>query len=257
MGSRPRKRKCPYPYPILPLPFNDSSPNPHPWCVHTVFHIEAILRSEQAHKAHREGDSHFQEFLKEHGIKCDTLKGEHHVLFTPYPGRGNDALEQTFLDHGILPGGITDLTKVVHLRPSELWGESGEKEILRSLRNPRSQFVYLKLDLDQSPSALVKALRPYLTQKREEWLASKPLDAIDEWYRETLDPVFGDVRVWVRYFQCYDLLVHHSIWSYGQIANKVYGTSEKRDTAELAIREIERIIAAAEMKNWPPRKPSR
>lgn len=240
------------------MAFNESNPDPHPWAVERFFRIEAILRSESAHIAHRAGESQFLEFLQNHDIRCDPLNGGHHalIMYTGLPD-SDDGLDAAYRAHGVLPGGITDLTELVKLGPSIFWPKGGEREILDSLRNPPSQYVYIKLDLYHGVKPLLEALSPYLKEKREAWEASSPQNVVEEWYRTIIDPVFWDVGAWVKYLQCYDLLVSSDSLSYGQIAQKVYGTPRGRDTAENAIREIERIIAAAETKNWPPRRTSR
>src|SRR5262249_53705482 len=127
---------------------------------------------------------------------------------------------------------ILDLAVVAKLGPSVFWPRGGETEVLHSLRNPLPRFIYLRLDMSSSPTALINSLRPLLTNRHSQYRDTAIIDhPLERLHKEIRYASSLDIPTWIDYFKCYDLWWCDRL-SYSQISHKVYGTPKSRGRAK-------------------------
>ena len=262
---RPLAKGADYPYPILPLnPEPKSYRRLPPQMVNLYFQIEALLRSDEAAHAYRRGREAFLSFFRDYGFNGDPLAGEHHVLMqadydSEDPNGDEDWGRAGFVRNpktGSIEKDIVDLQTLIHLGPSPWWPKGGATELLHALQAPRPRFIHVRLDVSQTPSALIQALRPFLDAKHEQLLQSPAQEPLEQQHRQNMKPAFREVEAWIKYFQCYDLRCRDQL-SYVRIARKIYGARCTQDRAKKAILRVKRVIRDAVAKNWPSRNLSR
>jgi hypothetical protein len=271
MPANPSVKAQSYPYQIPPLEYlKESNPNKlDPWEVQEFFRIESLLRSSEviqlykktyspAEKGHALTDSLYIKYRVVPGWLV--LRGYHHSLMREYP-RGKDSETQPFRRSG-----LTDL-RTSHKRNSTTpdGGEKSWQYLKSSILSNDPRFIYLRIDASYPTKIIMEALRKRIKQQKNE-IEETPDDS--EWFRNQYkEPRPGtsfshiqrrsktvykfDVPAWIDYFTCYDLR-HFEAKTFGVIARKVYGSSNKRDNAEKAHDRVKELIKYAESNNWPP-----
>jgi len=225
--------------------------------------IEALLRSKKVANLYEETflnkkpgnlqtDSLYLNYLVFPGWAV--LNGCHHDFLT------NDQMLQFMMkDQPYCDVGIIDLqhlaTKVLPERKKLFW--QNLKEMMDS-DNPRN--LYLEIDASYPTKSILNVLRKLIAQKKEQ-IKSTPDDS--PWFRRmTIKPNHSlwnspkhvlnlDAKTWIDYFRCYDLR-YCKAKTFGEIAMKVYGASNKYEVAEHAYKRVIKLIEYAESNNWPP-----
>ena len=294
MPSKANTQK-PYPYDLPPLPdptlISETSDKRDRWNAWEFFRIEALLRSEAVwalykQASRRRGTSdpkvrsvelwtflYGQNRIKLRGeasapirrLLCDeslrthfaiddgwaVLLGSHHR----YLRFNRDVALAPFEIHE----GIIDLS-ALHRTPDLSFN-------LKYLEEEQSRYLYLRIDTGIAPSAIRKALEPFLRDRHKAVTVETPtLDpstgVCSISFDPRHDPPIIKPRAWLKYFQCYD---HRRCDgpSYGEIGKRVYGKSpgssiravKKRRSiyheVKRACANVEKLIHVAQKQCWP------
>ena len=257
MSPRPKiaSTPSPYPYKIPSIAYlkkkelkDSSSKN-----VLEFLRIEALLRSKDLIKLYRatfgakptkNGDA----IVIEQGIifGWGIRKGEHHVLLL----KSYLELETQRTGQSQLKSGIHDL-QIELLQESAAMHERVMEGIQERMSDSSSPFLWLEIDVRYTPTSICKKLKEMLKAKLDTYNAhlkrgASPTHSSPK--TTSLDP-----HTWIDYFQCYDIRhCEGKSKSFGEIAIKVYGDSEKREVAEHAYKRVCKLIEYAESNIWPP-----
>jgi hypothetical protein len=254
MGGRdavPTKKPYPYAIPEVIPPSNEEVARSNPSLVLEFFRIEAILRSEKAHRLYHE-DGGEAILVRDYCFDWSVLDGRHHALLRgdtlcpSYPMQpialdpaeacveniaesfhyversereSYKRLLMTRVEHAS-QFGATEL--IVAIKTGYPWTfvERRLREMYEGLRDPYAVLRYA-FELPHIPMPLDSSFFFVLPSGR----SPLPMPLDDDHYELPIvsptAPVIREPNAWLKYFQCYDLR-HCEGLTFGEIAKRVY-----------------------------------